>query len=82
MIIINVRVPALEKVYNFSVEERAKIDDLIEEIVELILQKEGVSFSGNIRDLSLYHVENAVQCGREYCLNDYGICGGSELILL
>ena len=29
MIVVNVNVPALEKVYNFSEEESAKVGDLI-----------------------------------------------------
>ena len=73
MIIVDVRVPALEKVYNFSVEERAKVGDLIEELVELVIQKE---------NMVLCSVENGVQCDRSCCLSDYGICGGAELILV
>ena len=46
MIVVNVSVPALEKVYNFSVEEKARVGELVEELVELIIQKEGVPFGG------------------------------------
>ena len=42
MIIVNVRVPALEKVYNLSIEEKAQVSDLIDEITLLICQKEGL----------------------------------------
>lgn len=82
MIIVNVRVPALEKVYNFSLEEKAKIRDLVEEIVELIVQKEGVQFGGKLEEMSLCSVENGEQCAKENSLSDYGIVGGSELILV
>jgi len=81
MIIVNVRVPAIETVYNFSLEEKAKVRDLIEEITELIAQKEGVPFHGNLEEMILCSVENGEQCGKDNCLNDYGIVGGAELIL-
>lgn len=82
MIIVNIRVPAMEKVYNFSLEEKAKIKDLIEEIVELIAQKECVPFSGSLEEMVLCSVENGEQCGKNNSLSDYGIAGGAELILV
>ena len=82
MIIVNVRVPAVEKVYNFSLDERARVADLIEEIVELVTQKEGLPFHGDYGDLVLCAAEKRLQCGDDSCLADYGICGGEELILV
>jgi len=82
MIIVNVHVPALEKVYNFSVEEKAKISDLIEEVVELIVQKESIPFGGSLDKMTLCSIENGKQCDKSKCLADYGVCGGSELILV
>lgn len=82
MIIVNVNVPALEKVYNFSVEEKAKVGDLIEELVELIIQKECVPFGGDIRKMVLCSVDCGAMCDKEKCLNDYGVCGGGELVLV
>lgn len=82
MIIVDIKVPALEKVYNFSVEEKAKVSDLIEEVVELICQKEHLAFSGDLEEMALCFVEGGVQCDREQSLSDYGVTGGSELILV
>ena len=82
MVIVNVRVPALEKVYNFSLEEKAKIKDLIEEMVELIVQKERVPFVTSLDEMILCSVENGEQCNKDCTLADYGIAGGSELILV
>lgn len=53
MIIVNIHAPALETVYNFSLEETAKIGDLMEEIVELIAQKEHVPFGGGLEEMVL-----------------------------
>ena len=82
MVIVDVSVPALEKVYNLSLEEKAKIDDLIEEIVELVLQKEHLDRKGDHHELVLCAVESGVQMRRDKTLNDYGIVGGAELILV
>lgn len=82
MIIVDIKVPALEKVYNFSVEEKARVSDLIEEVVELISQKERLAFSGNLEEMVLCCVESGVQCDRSCTLSDYGISGGSELLLV
>jgi len=83
MIIVNVKVPALEKVYNFSVEEKAKVSELIEELVELIKQKERVKFDEkSLVKMTLCSIDNGEQFNWENTLNDYGICGGAELILV
>lgn len=82
MIIVDLRVPALEKVYNLSLDEKARVGDLIEEIVELVLQKEGVPFSGDHSEMVLGSVDQGIQCRRDRCLSDYGIGGGEELILV
>lgn len=82
MIIVNIKVPALEKDYNFSVDEHAPVQDLIEEIAELIVQKEGVQFSGNTDEMILCSGDPGFQCARQSSLNDYGIYGGAELILV
>ena len=82
MIIVNVGVPALEKVYNFSLEEKAKVKDLIEEAVELISQKERIPFTDSLESMILCIVDTGEQCNQDACLADYGITGGAELILV
>ncbi len=82
MIIVDVRVPALEKQYNLSLEEKAKVGDLIEEIVELILQKEHIGFRGDLNSLVLASIDQGVQLRRDKTLTDYGIHGGEELLLV
>ena len=82
MIIVNIHAPALETVYNFSLEETAKIGDLMEEIVELIAQKEHVPFGGGLQEMVLCSLENGEQFDKSRCLADYRISGGAELILV
>lgn len=82
MIIVNIRVPAIEKVYNFSVNEKARTDDLIEEIVEMVKQKEGVRFQGDLKSLVLCSVDSGTSFRKDRCLSDYGIYSGDELMLV
>ena len=86
MIIVNIRVPALEKVYNFSIEEKAQISELIDEVTLLVFQKEGLSFDGDpkiaFREMSLCSLDAGIQLSKQCSLSDYGICDGSELILV
>lgn len=82
MIIVDVQVPALEKTYNLSLEEKARVSDLIEEIVELILQKEKLGFRGDVKALVLASTDLRLQMRRDKTLSDYGIESGAELILV
>ena len=82
MIIVNVKVPALEKVYNFSLEEKALVGEIIEEIVELVTQRDQLTFGGDIQDMVLYLREDGIHLDRDSTLDKYGIQGGSELILV
>jgi len=82
MIIVNVNVPALEKVYNFSLDEKAPVGELIEELIELIVQKECIPFGGELDKMVLCSIDNKVLCDKSRCLNDYGVCGGAELVLV
>ena len=40
MIVVNVTVPALEKVYNMNLEEKGEVSDLIDEIAGDISEEE------------------------------------------
>ena len=82
MIIVNIKVPTLEKEYNFSLDENAPIGDLIEEIAELVIQKEGIVFNGNLDEMVLCSLDPGFQCDRHSRLRDYGIAGGAELVLV
>lgn len=86
MIIVNIRVPSVEKVYNLSVEEKVQIGDLIEEIALLVYQKEGFSFEGDphiaFDQMCLCSIDVGVQFNRQNTLENYGICDGAELMLV
>ena len=86
MIIVNVRVPALEKVYNLSIEEKSQVGDLIDEITLLVCQKEGLAFEGDphlaFGQMSLYSIDAGVQLDRQNTPANYSVCYGAELMLV
>ena len=82
MIIVDVKIPTMEKVYNLSLDEKSKVTDLIEEIVELVIQKEGIQFDGILAEMVLCSIDKGLQCAGEHCLRDYGVGSGEELILI
>ncbi|MCI1722773.1 MAG: hypothetical protein LKM41_08170 [Lachnospiraceae bacterium] len=82
MIVVNVTVPGLEKVYNMNLEEKAPVSELIEEIAELIAQKEHAPLNGDIHEMILGSIDRGLQFRKDRCLRDYGITVGAELILV
>ena len=82
MIVVNVTVPALEKVYNMNLEEKAEVSDLIAEIAGLISQKEHMELQGNIREMVLASKGLGIDLVRNQTLHDYGILTGAELLIV
>lgn len=82
MIIVDVFVPVVNKEYDFSINEKSAISLVIEEISEMIAQKEGF--------LTVRHPENFILCNAEtngimdtkMTLESYGIGNGGRLILV
>lgn len=49
MIVVEVHIPALDKYYDFSIDEKSKISIIVDEVVEMIGKKEQktVDYSGS-----------------------------------
>ena len=82
MVVVNVTVPALEKVYNMNLEEKAHGSDLIAEIVGLISQKEHVMLQGDIEEMVLASKDLGIILSKENTLQYYGIQTGAELVIV
>lgn len=82
MIVVNVTVPALEKVYNMNLEENALIGDVIAEIAGLVGQKEHLNFNGDLKEMVLGSKDLGKVFSRDRTLADYGVLTGAELILV
>lgn len=40
MILVDIYIPALERCYDFSLQEQATVSELVEELIEMVCQKE------------------------------------------
>lgn len=80
MILIDVLVPQLEKVFDFEIDENIKVNDLREYIEELIQEDQFVKFSTRKRELFLYRIGDFIS--ENVPLISQGIRNGDRLILV
>ncbi|MBO5030826.1 MAG: glutamyl-tRNA amidotransferase [Lachnospiraceae bacterium] len=82
MILVDVFVPAADNVYDFRLDEDVKIGLLIEEIGEMICQKEHCRMEGRMDKLLLCSMDNRNILSRDTTLAESGIKTGGKLMLL
>lgn len=82
MILVDIYVPAVGNTYDFQLEENEKISTIIEEVAELIGQKEHSQVVGNMNELMLCSREKHEILTKSLTLANLGICTGSSLILV
>ncbi|MBE5858646.1 MAG: glutamyl-tRNA amidotransferase [Butyrivibrio sp.] len=82
MVLVDLYVPALDKDYNFSLNENIRIGSLIAEITEMIEQKERTAFVGNVGALSLFDREKQLKLPKENTLKECYEKNGTKLILI
>ena len=79
MILVDIYVPSVDKGYDFSLDENAKGSVILEEIVEMIDQKERTSLVGDLGALMLC---DRLNCRVLPALKDCGLHNGSSLLLV
>lgn len=82
MILVDIYVPAVGNLYDFQLDENEKICTIIEEIGELIGQKEHCQVVGDIENLMLCSKENRMILSKNSTLTESGIRTGNSLILV
>ena len=55
MIIVEIKVPALDKIYDFQLEEDIPLGEVRKEIAEIICRKEQISLEGNEEELLMWN---------------------------
>ena len=81
MILVDIQVPVLDRVYDFELDERRKVEDLLREIISLIEEKENLTSCGK-KELYLYAIRLGSVLKRETELGAQGIKSGDRLILI
>lgn len=82
MILVDIYVPALGNVYDFQLDEDEKVNIIVEEIGELIGQKEHCQIVGDISELMLCSRDNRIILSPNSTLSELGIHNGNSLILV
>ncbi len=80
MIMVDVLVPPLDKVFDFEVDEKIEPKELREDVEELIAKSERVTFGVGQREIFLYRIGEFLQEGRS--LKTQGVINGDRLILV
>ncbi len=79
MILVDVQVPALDRVYDFELDEESQTGRLAEEIAALIVGWEKLPESGA---MDLYGVRQETFLRRDETLKGQGVGDGDRLILI
>ena len=82
MIYVDISVPSFDKVYDFNLDEYAKIDVIIKEIIEMVCKREQCELTGNMSEMMLVVVDSQCILKRNKALKECGVHTGSKLILV
>ncbi len=82
MILVDIYVPAVGNTYDFQLEETERTSTIIEEVAELIGQKEHCQIVGDIHNLMLCLRGKNEILPKELTLAQMGIRTGNSLILV
>ena len=82
MILVDIYVPAVDKSYDFNLDETVSVHMIIDEIVEMIGQKERTTIAGNTEELILCDRAVRRELPKEATLQRCGIRNGSSLLLV
>lgn len=82
MILVDIFVPSIDRIYDFQLNENIVISTLIEEVCEMIEQKERVDIVGDSSELQLCDKDRQLCLIKTKTLADYGIKTGQSLILV
>ena len=82
MVLVDTYVPALDKAYDFNLDEKVPVRVIIEEMTEMIGQKEHAVITGDVSSMMLCDAGRELALSREQTLAQSGIHNGSSLILI
>lgn len=82
MILVDIYVPSVEQSYDFRLDQNTKIATVVDELVELIAQKEKTDVVPNPKELLLCSREHEAILPPDYTLAQCGIATGAGLILV
>ncbi len=82
MILVDIYVPAVDKTYDFQLNENTQISAVIDEIIEMVGQKERSVLWGDSGEVLLCEKGSERILNREDTLYNAGVVTGKTLILV
>lgn len=82
MILVDIYVPSVDNIYDFQLDEKTPIMTIIEEIGELIEQKEHCIISGKVDELLLCTRKDKRILPKDATLDECAVRTGDSLILV
>lgn len=82
MILVDIYVPVMDETYDFYLDEKMEVGILIQQIADMICQKEQCPVKGDIGNLTLWNTEIRCRLSRGSTLKESGVDGGDRLMLV
>lgn len=82
MILVDIYVPVIDRIYDFLLDGSKYVDAVIEDIADMICQKEQWQIDGDIKNLSLWITSEHRRLSKNLTLADNGIISGMRLMLV
>lgn len=82
MILVDIKVPSVEKEYDFKLDENIEIANIVCEISEIISRKEHCMAVGNQEELMLCDMNNNIILQMDKTLAESNIHTGDRLMLI
>lgn len=79
---VDVMLPTYGRTYEFEVDGDKMVGTIIEEIAEMISQKEHCTFTSDTKELLLLHRESKRILNSYQTLEQFGVCDSDTLILV
>lgn len=80
--IVEIYVPALDKEYEFLLDNNAVTSIVTDEITSVICEKEQCEIAGESENLMLFHVPTGKKLIQNLSLYENGVIAGDRLILV
>lgn len=82
MILVDIYVPSVDNTYDFRLDEEAYVYAIVEEVGELIGQKEHSQAAGDMENLMLCAVKDKRILPKDSTLAECGVRTGDSLLLV
>lgn len=82
MVLVEIYVACVDKSYDFRLDNKAIIKDVIDEIIIVVSQKEDIELNIDKENVTLSIVSKKIIMNKSLTLDDYNVAQGMKLMLV